>query len=200
LPPGRKLLFVNRLDRRKGIEVALKAFEQLARRFDDLLFVVCGDGPRRNAASVLPPAVRSRVLMLGDVPDAQLPSVYASADVFVAPATGQESFGVVLLEAMAAGVPIVATDIEGYREVVGNGAYALLVRPGDPAALARGIERLLESPLLARRLASAGRRRVQRFSWPILTDEIERTYDHALEDAARAGATQARVPLISFSR
>jgi phosphatidylinositol alpha-mannosyltransferase len=200
LPPGRKLLFVNRLDRRKGFEIALKAFEQLAARFQDLLFVICGDGPRRRAPETLPPSIRRRVLMLGDVPDAQLPSVYAAADLFVAPATGQESFGVVLLEAMAAGTPIVATDIEGYREVVGDGAYALLVRPGDPQALAHGIGRLLESPLLARHLASAGRRRVQRFSWRFVTDEVERTYDHVLEDAARAAAAQARVPVISFSR
>jgi phosphatidylinositol alpha-mannosyltransferase len=200
LPPGRKLLFVNRLDRRKGIEIALQAFERLASRFEDLLFVVCGDGPRRSAPDALPPSVRRRVLMLGDVPDAQLPSVYAAADVFVAPATGQESFGVVLLEAMAAGAPIVATDIEGYREVAGNGGCALLVRPAEPAALAHAIGRLLESPLLARRLAAAGRRRVQRFSWRIVTDEIERTYHHALEEAAGAGATQTSVPLISFSR
>jgi phosphatidylinositol alpha-mannosyltransferase len=200
LPPGRKLLFVNRLDRRKGIEVALRAFEHLSARFDDLLFVICGDGPRRTAADALPASIRRRVLMLGDIPDAHLPSAYAAADVFVAPATGQESFGVVLLEAMAAGVPIVATDIEGYREVVRAGTHAVLVPPGDAASLAAGIQRVLESPLLARRLVAAGRRRVRRFAWSLITDEIEHTYDLALETAALTAAAQERVPLISFSR
>src|SRR5262249_47792434 len=137
-----------------------------------------------------PPDLRQRVLMLGDIPDGQLPSAYAAADVFVAPATGQESFGIVLLEAMAAGVPIVATDIEGYREVVRGGAQAVLVPPGDAASLAHGISRILESPLLARRLVAAGRRRVRRFSWSLVTDEIERSYDRAVETAAQTAAAQ----------
>jgi phosphatidylinositol alpha-mannosyltransferase len=138
--------------------------------------------------------------MLGDVPDAELPSVYAAADVFVAPATGQESFGVILLEAMAAGLPVVATDIDGYREVLRAYSHALLVPPEDARSLTRAIGRVLESPELARRLASTGRRLVQQFAWSVVTDEIERAYGQAIEAAAQPALPQTRVTALSLSR
>lgn len=199
LPPGRKLLFVSRLDRRKGFPTVLRAFEWLAPRFDDLRLVVCGDGPRRGAVDRLPAVLHNRVLMLGDVPDRDLPSVYAAADVFVAPAAGQESFGVILLEAMAAGLPIVASDIDGYREVVADGG-AWLVPPGDDRSLARALGCVLDSPGLARQLASAGRRHVRQFAWKVVTDEIERAYGQAIVAAVEPVPPQARVTVLSLSR
>jgi phosphatidylinositol alpha-mannosyltransferase len=176
LPVGRKLLFVGRLEPRKGFDVAVQAFARLCGRYDDLILVVAGSGPCRRVVNAAPPAVRARTVMLGDVEDADLPSIYAAADVFIAPAVGCESFGTVLLEAMASGRPIVAADIEGYREVVRAGVDALLVGPRNADALAHAIGRVLDSPGLAERLRQAARVRVQQFAWDVVTDAVERAY------------------------
>ena len=104
---------------------------------------------------------------------------HAAADVYCSPAVGQESFGIVLVEAMAAGVPIVATDIPGYREVVRDGVEGLLVRPNDPVALADAVRRLLSEPELASALAEAGRARAQAFSWDAVVPRLEAVYDGA---------------------
>src|SRR2546421_3237804 len=102
LPPGRKLLFVNRLDPRKGFSVAVEAFAILGRDLPDLVMVVAGDGPERPAVDRLPPGLRARVVMLGAVPHDRLPPYPAAPEGVVAPAPGGESFGIVLVEAMAA--------------------------------------------------------------------------------------------------
>ena len=109
--------------------------------------------------------VRSRVQLAGTVSHADLAGYYAAADVFVAPATGGESFGIVLVEAMAAGLPVVASAIPGYDEVVRDGVDGLLVPPTDPRALAAGVEKLLTDPGLARSFGQAGSRRAEAYSW-----------------------------------
>jgi glycosyltransferase involved in cell wall biosynthesis len=109
-----------------------------------------------------------------------LPRYHAAADVFVSPAIGQESFGIVLVEAMAAGVPVVASDIAGYREVVRDGVDGLLVPPGDPNALAAAIRRVLSEPELAATLRAAGRSRAEDFSWRAVAPRLEAVYDRVL--------------------
>jgi phosphatidylinositol alpha-mannosyltransferase len=109
-----------------------------------------------------------------------LPRYHAAADVFVSPATGQESFGIVLVEAMAAGVPVVASDIAGYREVVRDGVDGLLVPPGDPNALAGAIRRVLSEPELAATLSAGGRSRAEAFSWQAVAPRLEAIYDRVL--------------------
>jgi len=185
LPPGRRLLFVGRLDPRKGFRYAVEAFRRVHREFDDAVLVVAGDGPERAALMQLPEEVRRRVSMLGVVQYADLPRYHAAADVFLAPNTGGESFGVVLAEAMAAGLPVVASDIPGYREVVRNGEEGLLVPPRDPEALAGAISRLLTDQALARRLGDAGSRRAERFRWEVVAAEIEDAYRDAVAGAAQ---------------
>jgi phosphatidylinositol alpha-mannosyltransferase len=103
--------------------------------------------------------------------------------VFVSPATGQESFGIVLVEAMAAGVPVVASDIAGYREVVRDGVDGLLVPPGDPNALAAAIRRVLSEPELAATLRAAGRARAKAFSWQVVAPRVEAVYHRVLVGA-----------------
>jgi phosphatidyl-myo-inositol alpha-mannosyltransferase len=176
LPPGRKLLFVGRLDRRKGFDVAVRAFAHLCERYDDLTLLVAGAGPGHDDVNAVPPAVRRRISMWDDIDDGQLPAMYAAADVFIAPAIGHESFGTVLLEAMAAGRPIVASDIEGYREVVRADVDALVVGPRDAEALAKAVGRILDTPSLARRLSLSARDRVKQFAWDVVAKDIERTY------------------------
>jgi len=185
LAEGRKLLFVNRLEPRKGFAVAVAALERLALEFDDLRLIVAGDGPERAALDSLPDDLRERVTMLGNVAHDDLPPYHAASNVFLGPAVGGESFGIVLVEAMAAGLPVAGSDIPGYREVVRPGVDGLLVRPNDPNALAAAVRSLLTQPDLAERLRASGLERAERFDWKVVTEEIERAYRDAL--AARNG-------------
>ncbi|MGH2681730.1 MAG: glycosyltransferase family 4 protein [Actinomycetota bacterium] len=180
LPEGRRILFVNRLDRRKGFPVMVGAFARLTRRHPDALLVVAGDGKERRAVRSLPPGVRDRVVMLGSVPHDLLPPYHAACEVFCAPATGRESFGIVLVEAMAAGLPVVASDIPGYREVVRHEVEGILVPPSDPGRLAGAVGRLLDEPELARTMGQAGRARAGRYSWDQVAREVEAAYEEAL--------------------
>ena len=106
--------------------------------------IVVGDGPQRNAVDRLPTMLRARVTMLGAVPNEELPPIHAACDLYLGPSTGGESFGIVLVEAMAAGLPVVASDTPGYDEVVTDEGLGLLVPPRDPAALAAAAARVLD--------------------------------------------------------
>lgn len=176
LPQGRKVLFVNRLDPRKGFATMVDAFRRLATTHQDLVLVVAGDGPDRGALRRLSPPLRGRVIMLGNVPHDRLPSFHAACDVFCAPATGRESFGIVLIEALAAGLPVVASDIPGYREVVRDGVDGLLTPARDAQAVAAAVARILEDAELSKRLSEAGLETANRYSWDTVAGEIEAVY------------------------
>lgn len=179
LPEGRRVLFVNRLDPRKGFSVMIEAFRLLLATHPDALLVVAGDGRERTAVRRLPRAARERVVMLGSVPHDRLPPYHAACEVFCAPAVGRESFGIVLVEAMAAGLPVVTTDIPGYREVVRDREDGIHVPPRDPAATAAALREVLDDAELAKRLEEAGRARADRFSWDVVTREVEAAYEEA---------------------
>jgi len=179
---GPVLLFVGRLERRKGLEHAVRAFAHLKTRHPDLRLVVVGDGPERERCQeLLPAGLRVDVDMLGRVSDSDLPRCYASADVFVAPATGGESFGIVLLEALAAGAPVVASDLPGFRSVVEDGRTARLVPPGDARGLAEAIDALLSNPTLRDAQVEAAREAVNEYDWPWVATRIRSIYREALE-------------------
>lgn len=187
----RQMLFVGRLERRKGFPVVLQAFARIAADFPEAGLTVVGDGPDRAAVERLPASLSGRVVMRGPCRDADLLAEYSNAAVFIAPAIGSESFGIVLLEAMSAGLPIVASDIPGYREVVRDGMEAILVPPGDAAALAAAVSRILSEPDLAGELARRGRERAREFSWESVASRIEAVYYEAAETAnCRAGASE----------
>ena len=180
LPPGRRILWVGRLDPQKGFPVAVRAFARLAEGLPDLWFVVAGEGRDRSTLAELPLRLRERVVLIGNVDRDRLPRYHAASDAFVSPALGQESFGIVLVEAMAAGLPVVATAIPGYREVIDDGVEGLLVPPGDPEALASALRRLLDDPKTAKSFGEAGRARARRYSWDVVGREIEAVYDEVL--------------------
>jgi phosphatidylinositol alpha-mannosyltransferase len=182
LPEGRLVLWVGRLDPQKGFPVALAAFAEVARDHGDLRFLVVGDGADRTAVGMQPEDVRRKVTMLGMVPNERLAPYYAAADAYLNGAVGQESFGLVLVEAMAAGAPVVATDIPCYRDVVNDGETGLLAPPNDPHALAGALRRVLDDPALADRLREAGRERAATFAWPRVADRIEEAYERARRD------------------
>ncbi len=177
VPAGRKLLFVGRLEPRKGLPFAMRAFTQLATRYPDLSLIVVGDGPERDAMAMVPEPLRARVHMMGKVSYEALPTYHRAADIFISPATGAESFGIVLVEAMAAGLPIVASNIPGYREVARDGREAVLVTPSDADALASGIAQLLDNPSLAAQLGANGAQRAQGYAWEHIIDELEQMYE-----------------------
>jgi phosphatidylinositol alpha-mannosyltransferase len=183
LPPGRRILWVNRLDAQKGFPVAVAAFSKVLVEVRDAVLVVVGDGKDREALGLLTESARARVDMRGVAPNEQVPSYHAACEVFVSPAVGQESFGIALVEAMAAGLPVVATDIPGYREVVSDGVEGLLVPPREPEALAAGLVRALTEPGLAARLGEAGRERARIYDWTVVVDRLEELYGRAIGSA-----------------
>lgn len=179
------LLFVGRLEPRKGLSDLVAAFVRLKEHHPDVRLYVVGEGPQRDAAQAgLPVRLRSDVVFLGRVDQDDLPRLYASADVYVSPALGGESFGIVLAEAMAAGATVVASDIPGYRSVVVDGANGVLVPPGDPVALADALSALLDSPARRSALAAQARRDVERLDWSVVADQVRAVYLDAVAAAA----------------
>jgi phosphatidylinositol alpha-mannosyltransferase len=154
-PDGPTIFFCGRHEPRKGLEVLLHAFARLER---DAVLWVAGEGPNTTAlAAAAPPNVE----WLGRISDDELAQRLRAASVFCAPSLHGESFGVVLLEAMAAGLPVVASDVGGLRELVLDGETGALVPPGDPTALADALRPLLADRELRRRLGTAGRERAK---------------------------------------
>jgi phosphatidyl-myo-inositol alpha-mannosyltransferase len=171
---GRAILFVGRHEPRKGLEVLLKAFANLD---TDAVLWVAGEGPETAALAASAPG---NVEWLGRISDAELAGRLRTAAAFCAPSLHGESFGVVLLEAMAAGTPVVASDIPGYRDVARDDREAVLVPGGDPAALADGLRRVLDDPTLAGRLVEAGTARAAGFSMERLAARYVDLYETLL--------------------
>ncbi|HXG40529.1 MAG TPA: glycosyltransferase family 4 protein [Candidatus Limnocylindrales bacterium] len=185
----KNLLFVGRFEPRKGLLDLLKAFRILRKEGHDCRLLVVGSGPQeREARRYVLTRRLSNVEFLGRVSDDEKAQLFRTADVFVSPATGRESFGIVLLEAMAAGTAIVCSDIHGYKGVVHRGEQALLVPPRDPRALADAIGRLLSDDELRRRMAESGARRAEDFSWERVTAKVEEYYGFVVRRLAAQGA------------
>ena len=167
------ILFVGRFEERKGLIHLLKAYHRLRKRKVDARLLVVGAGPkeREYRRYVGLRGIRD-VEFLGRVDDADKVRYFASADIYCAPNTGQESFGIVLLEAMAAGVPIVASDIHGFKRVVERNVQGILVEPRNPRALAAALYALARDPDLRDEMGEAGRQRAPEFTWDRVTERI----------------------------
>jgi phosphatidylinositol alpha-mannosyltransferase len=180
------ILFVGRFEERKGFIHLLKAYHRLRKRHVDARLLVIGTGPKaREYRRYIGLRQIRDVEFLGRVADDDKARYFASADVFCSPATGQESFGVVLLEAMATGVPIVASDIHGYKSVVQRGVQGLLVEPRNHRALAAALYTLAVDPELRHRMGEAGRQRAPDYSWDRVTERIV-AYYHDVRDTVLA--------------
>ena len=176
------ILFVGRLDPRKGVDVLLAALPELVERTGGRarLLIVGDSYLRPKLEASVPGRLKDHVRFLGHVPVAELPRWYATGDIFVSPALGRESFGIVLLEAMACGRAVVASDIPGYRSVLVPGVNGIGVPPGDPTALAQALAALAADEPRRRALGIEGRARALEFAWPRVTDRIEAVYRDAL--------------------
>jgi phosphatidylinositol alpha-mannosyltransferase len=182
------VLFVGRLEKRKGLKFLLRAWPKVLERQPNARLVVVGrgrplEGYRRFAARQGWSA--SDVVFAGYVAAEDLPRYYQACDVFCAPNTGQESFGIVLLEAMAAGAPIVASDIPGYRDVLSDGEQGLLVEPKNSGALADAVSRLLSNPELRATMRRAGQDKARAYDWPRVATQV---LDYYFEVLARREA------------
>ncbi|UCG29427.1 MAG: glycosyltransferase family 4 protein [candidate division WOR-3 bacterium] len=176
---GDSILFVGRMDPRKGLHRLLRAFVHVKREMDSAKLFVVGGGPRfpQYEKMVDDAGIRDSVFFRGVVPGSLLPKYFRSATVYTSPAEGGESFGLVLIEGMASGVPVIASRIAGYSEVVENGRNGILVDTADPRAYAEVLLRVLKSARLRRNLVSEGLRDVKsKYLWDIVGRRVEGFY------------------------
>lgn len=194
-PEGEAVLFVGALRREKRLPDLVRAFARVARERPRAHLVLAGDGPEEGAirAAISAAGLEGRAHLLGKRTD--VPALLRAARVFVL-TTESEGLSNALLEAMAAGTPIVATDVEGNRAVVESEREALLVPLEDEAALARALSRLLEDRALAERLSRAARAKVERYDLP----RVAREYDRALARLARPLPSSGRLALGYLAR
>ncbi|HII61781.1 glycosyltransferase family 4 protein [Pyrococcus horikoshii] len=178
---GNVVLYVSRMSYRKGPHVLLNAFSKI----EDATLVMVGNGemlPFLKAQTKFL-GIENKVVFMGYVPDDILPEVFRMADVFVLPSISSEAFGIVILEAMASGVPIIATDVGGIPEVIKENSAGLLVPPGNELKLREAIEKLLKNEELRKWYGNNGRRSVEeKYSWNKIVVKIERIYNEVLQE------------------
>jgi phosphatidyl-myo-inositol alpha-mannosyltransferase len=177
-----RLLFVGRAEERKGLPVLLAAFQALVEHVPSRLTIVGAD-PEEISRRVSDPDVMNHIDVLGKVSDSILWRQLGEADLLCAPSLAGESFGMVLIEAMAAGTGVVASAIAGYSDVVTNGVDGILVPPADPQALAEELQLLAHEPERIKAMGEAGRRSAERYAWPRIAEEVTEVYERALEPA-----------------
>jgi phosphatidylinositol alpha-mannosyltransferase len=191
------ILFVGRLEKRKGLGDLLRAYEFMQSRVPKSRLIVVGDGPLRGQVeSYISRHRLPNVVMAGYVPDTVLPRYYCSADIFCAPATGAESFGIVLLEALASGLPVVATEVEGYMSVLEPGRDSLTVQPKGWAELGSALIILARDAELRGRMGAYGREKAGRFGWDVVAAQILEVYEEAREARAASATREAQVAQI----
>jgi len=187
---GPTLLFVGRLEPRKGLQYLVRAFLRLKPSYPRLRLLVVGrdhKGQQDKVMAMVPPRLRTDLQFVGSVPQEDLLSYYASADVCCAPSLGGESFGIVLAEAMAMGLPVVCSNISGYRDLIRDGHEGLLVPPRDPEALALAIGGLLDNPARRSAIGELARATATRYAWEAVAAQVAEVYQGV------AGATASAV-------
>jgi phosphatidylinositol alpha-mannosyltransferase len=178
------ILFVGRLENRKGLSYLFKAYRSIKRKNSNTRLIVVGPGRRvRNRYErYVEHSGLKDVVFVGHIPQATLPRYYKTADIFCAPATGRESFGIVLLEAMAMGKPVVASSIEGYRCVVTNGIEGILVPPKNDKKLGQALLKLINNPKLREKMGNNGREKAKQYSWAKIARQVLDCYTKVLSE------------------
>lgn len=184
---GGTIGFIGRYDEpRKGMDVLINALGLLAPDRPGLRLLVAGRGDADDFRAALPGGLLDRVHLLGQVSERDKARMLRSVDVYCAPNTGQESFGIILLEAMAARTPIVASDIQAFRRVLAGGAAGELFTTGDSVALAAALVAVLDDPARRKRLVAAGTKAVLPFDWSLVVQQVVRVYELAIAGAGLA--------------
>ncbi len=202
--PGQaRIVFLGRFDEpRKGLPVLLAALPLVLAQVPEAELLVAGPGDVAEVRAGLSPQVADAVRFLGMVTEEEKVDLLAGANAYVAPNTGGESFGIILVEAMSAGAPVVASSLDAFRAVIGDSGAGVIFPVGDHRALAAAIVRLLDDPAGQGRLRCAGQARARRFDWSRVGARIEAVYDsvaierepgNALRTAGAAGAAPGPV-------
>jgi len=190
------ILFVGRVEPRKGAMYLARAYARIKPKHPDTRLIIVGRGPELGDVRRFVHQHRlADVFFAGRVEDVDKASFYKTADIYVAPSTGQESFGIVLLEAMAAGCAVIASDIHGYKRVVQRNVSGLLVEPKEPDALADAIERLIGNPDLRKSLGAAGARRASEYDWRHVAGELVHVYEDVIHRHAAPATEPSRLPV-----
>ena len=168
------ILFVGRLDKRKGLKRLINVFPELKKKFPKIKLVVVGEGVRESYLDSLPWRLRKDVVFTGYVSREDLPSYYRSAKIFISPSYGSETFGIVLLEAMASEVPVIASDIPGYRNVIENNVNGLLFK--TEKEMISSIVSLLTNKTLRDRLVKNALKTAEAYSWDSIAARVEAFY------------------------
>lgn len=185
--------FIGRLDEaRKGLPTLLDAMEQVVAERPGVRLVVAGRGDADDAVEDLSPAVRDAVTFLGVVSEVDKARLLRTVDVYVAPNLGGESFGVILVEAMSAGAPVLASRLEAFSRVLDGGRVGVLFPAGDVAALAGSLVALLADPGRREQLSAAATGWVGRFDWSAVADQIIAVYETAAAGAGAVGEADVR--------
>lgn len=184
---AKTVLFLGRFDEpRKGMAVLLGALPVLVGNFPDIQLLIVGRGDdddlREEAAEHA-----GHLRFLGEVSDAEKASALRSADVYCAPNTGGESFGIVLVEAMAAGTPVVASNLDAFRRVLADGRAGCLVPVADSKALADALIAVLADDALRHRYITAAATEVRRYDWSVVADDILRVYETVAATGVKVG-------------
>jgi phosphatidylinositol alpha-mannosyltransferase len=183
---GGTIGFIGRYEEpRKGMKILLAALEKLVTTRPGLQLMIAGRGEEADFREELPPSLRESVVMLGMVSEAQKASLLRSVDVYVAPNTGGESFGIILLEAMAARTPIVASDLDAFRRVLDDGRAGVLFSNRDAEGLATALNRVLSDEALRGQLALASVDVVRPYDWTVVAAQILRVYEISIAAAVR---------------
>ncbi|MQA34147.1 glycosyltransferase family 4 protein [Modestobacter roseus] len=175
---GPTIGFLGRYDEpRKGLPVLLQAMRTVVAAHPGAQLLIAGRGDPDELAELVGEELRPHVTLLGEVDEPAKAAFLRSVDVYCAPNLLGESFGVILLEAMAAGAPVVASDLDAFARVLDDGAAGVLVRRGDAAALAAALTGLLADPARRAELADAGRRVVAGYDWSVVAQRILAVYE-----------------------
>jgi phosphatidylinositol alpha-mannosyltransferase len=185
------IVFVGRMEKRKGLRYLISAYGRLKWEYPHIRLLIVGPGKLDPASErVLGERLLDDVEIIGGVDYADLPRYYRTADLFVSPATGGESFGIVLLEAMATERPIIASNIPGYAGVLQHGAQGLLVEPQDDQALAAAIVELMQHPEQRRAMGLRGRQHAQAYRWPKVARQVYDYYERLLDERGALDPTE----------
>jgi len=175
------ILFLGRIEERKGLIYLLKAFKILDRRYGDILrLIVVGEGPLKANCEkwVKKNKLENNVLFVGAIKEKEVPPYYRSADIYCSPAIYGESFGIVLIEAMASGIPVVAFANSGYKIVLEKGkGKRFLVKPRDFKTLAYKLELLIKSEKLRKEMGEWGIQESKKYAWPKIADQVLAFYE-----------------------
>ena len=192
---GGTIGFIGRIDEpRKGLPVLMKAFPRILESLPGTRLLVAGRGDEKEAVESLPAGMRERVEFLGMVSDEDKARLLRSVDLYVAPNTGGESFGIILVEAMSAGAPVLASDLDAFAQVLDGGGAGELFSNENAEALADAAVRLLGDPERLAQLRASGSRHVRRFDWSTVGADILAVYE-TVTDGAASVAPDERIGL-----